>query len=542
MAASLAGLPGDPLVAGADNRSVQDKRANKVEDERVSPANNYGFSESTPVGVWSARADIDTTQVNDPYVPVVIAGVRTYAGKGNWGKQLMIQGVTLKNRGPKAIAKVKLGWIIITKEDRNALKNREAALINGYTPLFDPEVNGTNFKKIRSVYLDFVKEAKPLLKSGALNGDLYIRIRVSEVQFADGSIWREDNGKKAFAHVKSAPTKTQDLCPHTICFFTDTGQGFCESDPPGQTFCQRENCSPDDPNACFCNVHPCSLCVDMDGDGSSDCEGDCDDSNPRRFPENAENLPGNCSDGVDNDCDDDIDCNDILCEFGSECSTPTPTPTPSGGGVCRPCSGDPGYWEFNYETCYPDYHWSCNRCTCIRNSPVLIDVNGDGFAMTGGSNGVYFNFNGDGPERTSWTAVGSDDAFLVLDRNGNGTIDDGTELFGDRTPQPASANPHGFMALAVFDKPANGGNGDGFIDRRDAIFSSLRLWQDMNHNAFSESAELHRLAEFGITSLDLNYKEARRRDQYGNEFRYRAKVAGSGPFARYAWDVFLTFW
>lgn len=184
-------LSGATVIAAAGITLSQDRPNIKVEDERVSPANNYGFSEATPFGSWSAQADIDTTQLDDPHVPVVIAGFRVYAGKGDWGKQLMIQSVTVTNRSSKAVAKVKLGWIIISKEDRHARKNQEAALVKGHTSLFDAEGESETLSKIKSVYLDFVKEAKPLLKSGALNGDFFIRVRVNEVHFADGSLWRE---------------------------------------------------------------------------------------------------------------------------------------------------------------------------------------------------------------------------------------------------------------------------------------------------------------------------------------------------------------
>ena len=128
---------------------------------------------------------------------------------------------------------------------------------------------------------------------------------------------------------------------------------------------------------------------------------------------------------------------------------------------------------------------------------------GNGCRFTDAPGGVDFDINSDGRrERLSWTAADADEAFLALDRNENGLIDGGAELFGNFTAQPSTPDPNGFIALAEFDKSGNGGNEDGMISANDAVFSSLLLWKDSNHNGASEPAEIHPLAAHSITAIE----------------------------------------
>lgn len=213
--------------------------------------------------------------------------------------------------------------------------------------------------------------------------------------------------------------------------------------------------------------------------------------------------------------------------------------------VASECSATPAPCPDQQYECPGTTSWDEWTCSCSNHSPIVIDVAGNGFNLTGANTGVNFDITSDGtPEQISWTETGSDDAWLVLDRNGNGVVDNGRELFGNYTPQPTppvGEERNGFLALAVYDKLANGGDNNGKISSQDAIFSSLRLWQDTNHNGISEVSELHTLPSLGVAKMDLDYRESRRTDEHGNQFKYRAKVrdAHGAHVGRWAWDVFL---
>ena len=215
-------------------------------------------------------------------------------------------------------------------------------------------------------------------------------------------------------------------------------------------------------------------------------------------------------------------------------AVPTPTPTPNryadyvggggarGGGIC----------------CVPTADgWEC----C--GTPVLIDVTGNGFKLTNAATGQNFDLDTNG---TAGPEPGRKLRQMTLgrrDRNGNGAIDDGSELFGNFTPQSVPSigqERNGFLALAEYDKPTNESNGDGLITPNDSIFSSLRLWQDLNHNSISEAAELFSLQTFGLKTIELDYKESTKQDEYGNFFRYRAKVKDEKgtEINRWAWEYF----
>ena len=182
-------------------------------------------------------------------------------------------------------------------------------------------------------------------------------------------------------------------------------------------------------------------------------------------------------------------------------------------------------------------------------SPILVDVDGNGYDLTSAEDGVLFDIDADGVlDRVAWTSPGSDDGWVAMDRNGNGRIDDGSELFGNFTPaypnQRQQLSKNGFDALKFLEGPDYGPSyADGTLDARDAVFRRLLLWCDRNHNGISEPDELVPLASAGVAALSTDYKLSQRRDRYGNLFRQRAKsvmtVRGEAV-PRYVYDVWLT--
>ena len=193
------------------------------------------------------------------------------------------------------------------------------------------------------------------------------------------------------------------------------------------------------------------------------------------------------------------------------------------------------------------YCWtSCVNNVCPQGHPgcpILIDLENDGIHLTSLNDPVWFDIDADGDaDLMSWTD--RSEGILALDRNENGTIDDGGELFGNATLlADGSRALNGYLALAELDFWTFGGNGDGFVDAADAAFGSLWMWTDQNHDGTSQPEELRTLEEVGLRSLGLDYRRSHRTDRYGNEFRFlgRAWKAGRRGIVRpvLTWDVFF---
>jgi hypothetical protein len=178
-------------------------------------------------------------------------------------------------------------------------------------------------------------------------------------------------------------------------------------------------------------------------------------------------------------------------------------------------------------------------------TPILIDLDRNGFHLAGLDAPVTFDLDADGQaDRISWTAEGTGDAFLVFDRNGNGTIDDGRELFGNATPLASGAQAlNGYEALIELDQEAFGGNGDSILTPIDVGWELLQVWTDRNHDGVSDAGELAGLSSAGIAVLETTYERSNRTDAHGNLFRFRAAAMLRNPIGRFrrttTYDVFF---
>jgi len=167
---------------------------------------------------------------------------------------------------------------------------------------------------------------------------------------------------------------------------------------------------------------------------------------------------------------------------------------------------------------------------------LVLDLDGDGVQLTSVSEGTSFDLLASGSRvRTAWISGG--DALLAMDRNGNGRIDDGSELFGNATA--GGSFPDGFAALAALDE-----NGDGRIDASDSAFDSLLLWRDLNHDGRSTPDELSTLADFGIVEIDLHAQSLQGRaawDGHGNSMPLRSTFGRANGTRGLLVDAFLRF-
>jgi hypothetical protein len=156
-----------------------------------------------------------------------------------------------------------------------------------------------------------------------------------------------------------------------------------------------------------------------------------------------------------------------------------------------------------------------HRGLCLA-SPLVVDLDGDGVRLGPARDGVEFDLFGTGTRvRTAWPL--GDDAFLALDRDGDGRIDGARELFGDFTAGRDHEN--GFAALAELDA-----NRDGVVDERDPAFGDLRLWRDRNRDGVGTGGELAPLRAFGIGAIVVRATRVDLVDAHGNRVVWRSDI------------------
>ncbi|EKA2349331.1 hypothetical protein OI685_004301, partial [Salmonella enterica subsp. enterica serovar Newport] len=153
------------------------------------------------------------------------------------------------------------------------------------------------------------------------------------------------------------------------------------------------------------------------------------------------------------------------------------------------------------------------------SSPIIIDLDRDGVETISVEAGIFFDHDGNKfAESTGW--VSPDDGLLVFDRDGNGQIDKGSELFGNNTPQAdGTTASNGYNAMKEYDD-----NNDGVLDENDAIWNQLQVWQDKNSNGRVDEGELLTMSQAGIASINTTYKNSSTTDSQGNSHKQTGSI------------------
>lgn len=182
--------------------------------------------------------------------------------------------------------------------------------------------------------------------------------------------------------------------------------------------------------------------------------------------------------------------------------------------------------EFSFEF---SASYSRQEVVVEQGDPIVLDLDGDGIELSNYQQGARFDLTGSGlAQQVAFVRGG--DAFLALDRNGDGQINSGLELFGE---QHGARN--GFEELRRFDD-----NKDGLIDRRDSVFNDLQLFRD-NGNGQTEAGELFRLIDAGISAIDLGYREIDERAAGGNRIAQIASFLRDDGSRGTAADALLNY-
>ena len=181
----------------------------------------------------------------------------------------------------------------------------------------------------------------------------------------------------------------------------------------------------------------------------------------------------------------------------SACFLPgDPAGMPSGGSQCEPDANGALTWG------------PCEPNSSAESTPLVLSF--DGAPVTVAASAGAFDLDGTMSVVTDWPTATT--PWLTLDRNGNGAVDDGSELFGSMTVLAGGTRAaNGFVALAELDA-----NGDGRITPEDPAWSSLRLWSDRNGDRASSAGELASLDARGVTAIDLGYTSVPRCDTRRN--------------------------